>query len=185
AAAGSAADLRARAALALGRIGDERAVPLLRRLLGDSSPEVRRSAAFASGILGEPALAGGLAPLPPGPGGSGGAGAAWSLSALETPAAQDALVSAIGGAAADRRPALLRALWRYATPDAAGAALAHASDPDRATRAAALSALARRPQESSRAALAAAPAGPGVDAATAEVCGAGAGLRRRAAAMTP
>ena len=49
------AAVRARAALALGRIGDERASVALRRLLADPSPDVRSSAAFAAAILGDPA----------------------------------------------------------------------------------------------------------------------------------
>ena len=189
AAAGSTPELRARAALALGRIGDERAVPSLRRLLGDSSPEVRRSAAFAVGILNDstpsPALAGDLAPLLSDPDASVAAWAAWSLSALGLPEAQDALVRAVPGAAADRRPGLLRALWRYVTPEAASVALAFASDPDRITRAAALYALARRPQEPSRPALAAALADPGTDADTAALCARALGILAKPESVAP
>jgi len=187
AAAGSTPELRARAALALGRIGDERAVPSLRRLLSDSSPEVRRSAAFAVGILGDPspALAASLAPLLSDPDSSVAAWAAWSLSALELPEAQDALVRAVNGSAADRRPALLRALWRYATPEAENEALAHAADSDRTIRAAALYALARRPQESARPALAAALADPGADADTAALCARALGILAKPESIAP
>jgi cyclophilin family peptidyl-prolyl cis-trans isomerase/HEAT repeat protein len=48
-------------ALTLGRVGDERAVPVLERLLVDHRPEVRRNAAFALGILGSPSGAPALA----------------------------------------------------------------------------------------------------------------------------
>jgi cyclophilin family peptidyl-prolyl cis-trans isomerase len=48
-------------ALTLGRVGDERAVPVLERLLLDRRPDVRRNAAFALGILGSPSAAPALA----------------------------------------------------------------------------------------------------------------------------
>src|SRR5262245_8658659 len=48
AARSSDAAVRARAALALGRIGDARAAEPLKRLLGDASPAVRQQAAFAA-----------------------------------------------------------------------------------------------------------------------------------------
>jgi len=44
-------EIRARAALAMGRIGDPAASPMLVDLLSDPSIEVRRSAAFAAGVL--------------------------------------------------------------------------------------------------------------------------------------
>ncbi|HEY1250494.1 MAG TPA: peptidylprolyl isomerase [Thermoanaerobaculia bacterium] len=176
---------RARAALALGRIDDERAVPLLRKLAGDSSSEVRRQAAFAAGILRDPALVGALAPLLADPDASVAAQAAWALSAVERPEAETALVGALAAAPPDRRPALLRALWRYPTPTAAAAALAHASDADPLARAAALYALARRPQEASRAALAAALSDPAVDADTAAVCARALGILGKPESVAP
>lgn len=185
AAADPRVEARARAALAIGRIGDERGAPLLRRLVGDSSAEVRRSAAFASGILGDSSLVDALSPALSDPDPPVAAWAAWSLSALETPEAQGALVRAVSGAAADRRPALLRALWRFATLEAAGAALSQSSDPDPATRAAALFALARRPQESSRPALAAALANSATDADTAALCARALGILGQADSIAP
>lgn len=50
------AEVRRRAALALGRIGDPRSVPLLERLLEDVDLGVRGEAAFAAGLAGDPAL---------------------------------------------------------------------------------------------------------------------------------
>lgn len=46
-------EVRRRAALAAGRIGDRRATPLLLQALGDPTPEVRADAAFALGELGD------------------------------------------------------------------------------------------------------------------------------------
>jgi cyclophilin family peptidyl-prolyl cis-trans isomerase/HEAT repeat protein len=185
AAASGNAEVRARSALALGRIGDERAAPLLRRLLRDSSPDVRASAAFASGLLGEPDLAGALVPLLADADATVAARAAWSLSALETPAGQAALENAIAGASAERRPTLLRALWRYSNPEAAIAAGSHASDSDPATRSAALYALARRPQESSRRALETALADPGTDEDTAALCARALGILAKPESIAP
>jgi cyclophilin family peptidyl-prolyl cis-trans isomerase/HEAT repeat protein len=51
------ADVRLRAALAAGRIGDDRAVPALARLLTDKSQKVREMAAFALGEIESPAAA--------------------------------------------------------------------------------------------------------------------------------
>ena len=51
AAASPDAAVRARAALAAGRIGDERASGVLSGLLADRASDVRESAAFAAGIL--------------------------------------------------------------------------------------------------------------------------------------
>jgi cyclophilin family peptidyl-prolyl cis-trans isomerase/HEAT repeat protein len=170
---------RARAALALGRIGDERALPLLRRLASDRSAEVRRPAAFAAGILGEPALVESLVPLLADPDAAVAAQAAWALSPLETPEAGEAILAALSRATPDRRPALLRALWRYPTPPSASAATAYAADADPATRAAALYALARRPQEVSRATLTAALSGPGIDEDTAALCARALGILGR------
>jgi len=147
------ATVRARAALAAGRIGDERAAGTLSRLLTDASPEVRESAAFAGGILGDPGLTPKLVPLLGDPDDRVAGRAAWSLGFLEQPEAQKALLEALPGTAAGRRPALLFALWRFPTPPVAAALAPYAADPDPAARSAALYALARRPQEVSLPAL--------------------------------
>src|SRR5262245_56437035 len=54
---------RARAALAIGRIADDRGRPLLRDLLKDAAPEVRASAAFSCEPMGDPSLTPELIPL--------------------------------------------------------------------------------------------------------------------------
>jgi len=48
------AEVRSRAALALGRIGDHRTVPLIAEVMGDRNPAVRGDAAFAAGLSGLP-----------------------------------------------------------------------------------------------------------------------------------
>lgn len=164
---------RARVAVSLGRIGDERAGALLSSLLVDSSPEVRRAAAFSAALLGDPLLSAAVAPLLRDPDAGVAARAAWALGVLAQPSGDAALRTAIPQAPPDRRLALLRGLWRFATPEAAAAAAAYASDPDAGVRAAALYALARRPQESSRGLLTAALGDTDPDAAAAAARGLG------------
>lgn len=177
------ARVRARAALALGRIGDERAAPLLSRMLEDASAEVRIAAAFGAGILGEPALTPPLTRLLSDLFPTVAAQAAWSLGALEQPSGAAALIAAVRAAPAERRADLLRPLWRFATPAAAAAALPFAADPDSRMRAAALFALARRPQAQSLAAL---TAGLGdADADTAALCARALGLLGRPESIEP
>ncbi len=147
AAASPDAAVRARAALAAGRIGDERAAVVLSGLLADRAPDVRASAAFAAGILGDPAMSRALVPLLSDPDEKVAARAAWSLGFLEQAEGRDALLGALATAPAARRPALLFALWRFPTPAIVAAAEPYAADPDPATRTAALYALARRPHE--------------------------------------
>ena len=146
AAASPDAAVRARAALAAGRIGDERASAVLSRLLADGTPEVRESAAFAAGILGDPSMSQALVPLLSDPDEKVAARAAWSLGFLEQAEGRDALLGALATASASRRPALLFALWRFPTAAIVTAAEPFAADPDPATRTAALYALSRRPQ---------------------------------------
>ena len=177
------ASVRARAALALGRIGDERAVPLLSRLTADPAAEVRISAAFAAGILGEPSLTAALVPRLGDADPAVAARAAWALSMLEQPAGADALLSALRTAASERRPFLLRSLWRFRTPEAASAASAFASDADPAVRSAALYALARRPQDASLGILTSALADPNAD--TAALCARALGLLAKPESVGP
>jgi cyclophilin family peptidyl-prolyl cis-trans isomerase/HEAT repeat protein len=175
AAASARPDVRARGALALGRIGDGRAVEPLRQLLGDASPAVREQAAFAAGILGEAALDAALAPLLEDPDPAVAARAAWSVGILGSAGGAQALASAVGRATvAERRAALLRGLWRFADANAAAVAAPYAADPDTAVRTAALYVLARRPQASSLAILTAGLADS--DAQAAALCARGLGL---------
>src|SRR5262249_55029374 len=54
---------RARAGLAVGRLGDERGAALLRQLLTDRSPETRAAAAFGCQVFADPTLTADLIPL--------------------------------------------------------------------------------------------------------------------------
>ena len=177
------APTRARAALALGRIGDERAGPLLSRLLADPAAETRRAAAFGAGILGEAGLTRELTPLLADPDERASARAAWSLSVLGEPSGGEALIAAVASASPERRAALLQPLWRFSTPAAAAAALPFAADPDARTRTAALYALARRPQEASLATLTAALTDPEPD--TAALCARALGLLGKTESIGP
>ena len=158
--------VRSRAALALGRIGDEGGAPELARLLSDPSSDVRASAAFACAILGEASLTRDLSLLLADPDPAAAARAAWSLGFLEQPTGEEALLAALAAAlAAENRAALLAALWHFPTPAAAAAAARYARDPDGRVRAAALYALARRPQDSSLGVLTGALTDPDPDTA--------------------
>lgn len=183
AAAAAGEHARERAALALGRIGDERAAALLVPLLGDASARVRRSAAFAAGILGDPQLATTLAPLLADSDPAVAAQAAWSLSTLDAPAGAEALIAAVRTASAELRPAVLRALWRFPTPEAAAAVLPFAADPDARIRASAVYALARRPQETSLPTLTAALTDS--DGATSALCARALGLLGKPESIGP
>lgn len=142
---------RARAALAVGRIRNERGNDLLRRLLADRSEEVRSAAAFASAVMGEPALTPELIPLLADPDPRVAAAAARAIGFLARDDGEDALIAAIPSAAApDPRAAMLESLWRFSNSAAEAAALRYAQDPDPRVRAAALYALSRKPLESSR-----------------------------------
>ena len=184
AAASESLRIRARTALALGRIGDERAEPLLRRLLADPEELVRENAAFGAGILGAAALSADLVPLISDPDVRVAARAAWSIGFLEQSAGEKAICAAIPGAANPAlRSALLRALWRFPTPTAAATAMPFVTDPDTRIRSAALYALARRPQGSSLPALTAAVADPDPD--TAAICARALGLLGKAESIGP
>ncbi len=145
---------RARAALALGRIGDARASGPLGRLLGDGSPDVRSAAAFAAGILGDQGLTDSLAPLLADSDPAVAARAAWALGFLESSGGEAALTAAIPSAATpELRAAFLRGLWRFSTPGSRSGAMPYVADPDPSVRTAALYVLARRPQLTSLDAL--------------------------------
>jgi cyclophilin family peptidyl-prolyl cis-trans isomerase/HEAT repeat protein len=167
--------VRARGALALGRIGDAQAVEPLRALLGDSSAAVREQAAFASGILGDERLAAPLVPLLEDADPAVAARAAWALGVLGSGDGEQAIVTAVGRATVpERRAALLRGLWRFSDPAAAAVAAPFSSDTVPTVRMAALYVLARRPQASSLGILTAALTDP--DAQTAALCARALGL---------
>jgi len=184
AARSSDAAVRARAALALGRIGDARAAEPLRRLLGDASPAVRRQAAFASGILGEAELTAALIPLLDDSDATVAAEAGWSLGMLGTTEGRDALVARVRGASApERRASALRGLWRFADAEAIAAATPYARDADAGVRTAALYVLARKPKEASLASLTAALADP--DPQTAALCARALGILGKPESIAP
>ncbi len=176
--------LRARAALSLGRIGDERASELLSALLRDRDASVRTAAAFAAGILGDPALTAALAPMLEDGDGTAAARAAWAVGMLGEPSGEAALVGAVAKApATDRRAALLMGLWRFGDPAADAAAAPYAGDSDAAVREAALYVLARKPRESSLDLLTGGLSD--ADPQTAALCARGLGLLARADSAGP
>ncbi|MEP6801426.1 MAG: peptidylprolyl isomerase [Acidobacteriota bacterium] len=140
---------RARTAIALGRIGDDRAEPILRTLLADPDPDVRAAAAFGSGYLPETAAAD-LRPLLGDSDARVAAAAARAIGFAARPDGEEALIAALPGAATpEPRASLLRSLWRYANGASEAAALPFAGDSDPRVRAAALYALSRKPQPGS------------------------------------
>jgi cyclophilin family peptidyl-prolyl cis-trans isomerase/HEAT repeat protein len=146
--------LRARAALALGRIADERGRPFLAGLLSDAEASVRSSAAFAAGIAGDPTLTTDLAPLLADPDPKVASEAAWSVGFLAMLGGRDALIARIPGAASpEPRASMLKSLWHFQDSRTAQAVLPYAADPDVRVRTAAVYALARKPQDASLGAL--------------------------------
>ncbi len=149
--------IRARAALALGRIGDPRGHPLVAELLNDPTPQVQAAAAFGAQVLGDPTLTDELIPLLSGRDPSVGAAAAKAVGFLARGDGQDALVAAVDKAPApEPRATMLRSLWRFAAPATEAAALRYVNDPDDRVRFGAVYAIARKPLESSLPALTAA-----------------------------
>jgi cyclophilin family peptidyl-prolyl cis-trans isomerase/HEAT repeat protein len=149
--------IRARSALALGRVGDPRGRTILVMLLGDRDPAVQRSAAFAAQIFGDPTVTSELIPLLSSPDASVVRAGAKAIGFLARGDGQDALVAALDTAASpEPRATILTALWRFAAPATAQAALRFVNDPDPRVRFGAVYALARKPLESSLAALTAA-----------------------------
>ena len=142
--------VRARAALAVGRIGDDRGAPIVRPLLADKAPEARGMAAFAHQLLADPTSTPDLLPLLSDADTSVSAAAARAVGALGRGDGEDALIAAIAKAPApEPRASMLQSLWRFADSATAAAALRYATDPDSRVRAAALYALSRKPIESS------------------------------------
>jgi cyclophilin family peptidyl-prolyl cis-trans isomerase/HEAT repeat protein len=150
-------EIRARAALALGRIGDDRGRALLRDLLKDRAPEVRAAAAFACAPMGDPEMTSDLLPLLSDADARVAAAAARAVGFLGRGDGQDALIEAIPRASApEPRASMLLALWKTSNAATQAAALAYAGDSDVRVRGAAIYALARKPIEGSQTALTAA-----------------------------
>ena len=158
--------IRARAALALGRIGDARGRQPLAELLNDPTPEVQAAAAFGSQVLGDATLTTELLPLLSGRDATVGAAAAKAIGFLARGDGQDALVAEVGKAPApEPRATILRSLWRFAAPATEAAALRYVNDPDDRVRFGAVYAIARKPLETSLPALTAALRDRNVDTA--------------------
>jgi cyclophilin family peptidyl-prolyl cis-trans isomerase/HEAT repeat protein len=149
--------IRARAAFALGRIGDARGRSLLAELLNDPTPEVQASAAFGSQVLGDATLTSELLPLLSGRDATVAGAAARAIGFLARGDGQDALVAAVDKAPApEPRATILRSLWRFAAPATEAVALRFVNDPDDRVRFGAVYAIGRKPLESSLPALTAA-----------------------------
>jgi cyclophilin family peptidyl-prolyl cis-trans isomerase/HEAT repeat protein len=146
--------IRARAALALGRVGDPRGRALLVALLSDPQADVQRSAAFGGQIMGDPTLTFELIPLLSNRDSSVIQAAAKAVGFLGRGDGQDALVAAVDQAASpEPRATILQALWRFSAPATEQAALRFANDPDARVRFGAVYAIARKPLETSLPAL--------------------------------
>lgn len=158
--------IRARAALAAGRIGDDRGGPLLRPLLSDKAGPVRAMAAFGCQLLEDPGATADLLPLLSDADASVASAAARAIGSLGRGDGEDALIAAIPRAAApEPRASMLQSLWRFADTASVSAAQHYAADPDTRVRSAALYALSRKPIVLSAAALTAALSDSDPDAA--------------------
>ena len=146
--------IRARAALALGRIADPRGRALLVALLSDREADVQRSAAFGGQIMGDPTLTSELIPLLSNRDSSVIQAASKAVGFLGRGDGQDALVAAVDKAASpEPRATILQSLWRFSAPATEQAALRFANDPDARVRFGAVYAIARKPLETSLPAL--------------------------------
>jgi cyclophilin family peptidyl-prolyl cis-trans isomerase/HEAT repeat protein len=158
--------VREHAALAAGRIGDDRARALAEGLLSDPAPGVRSAAAFSCQLLEDGGATPALIPLLSDPDPAVAGGAARAIGVLERGDGEDALIAAIPKVAApEPRASVLESLWRFADGMSTTAALSYVSDPDVRVRRAALYALSRKPVEKSRPALTAALADSDADIA--------------------
>jgi cyclophilin family peptidyl-prolyl cis-trans isomerase/HEAT repeat protein len=124
------AAVRARAALAVGRLQDSTSVPALLPLLADANAAVRREAAFALGQVGRPEARGALTAALADRDSDVVDLALESLGKLGDRAATAAVVPLLGSRSARLRGDAAVALWRLADTSAAGALLAHTGEPD-------------------------------------------------------
>lgn len=144
--------VRAKAALAAGRLKDPEATIYLPVLLRDQDVAVRRAAAFASGVSGDRRLVRLLGAALDDADPEAAALAAEALGKLGGDEATRHLLAALGKPS-PARPAAARALWRASGPPASEPLLLARRDPDARLRSAALYALARRPPAEARPAL--------------------------------
>ncbi len=144
------AAVRAHAALAAGRIGDDRGRELATGLLADPAPEARAAAAFACQLLEDGPAVPALIPLLADPDARVAGSAARAIGGLGRGDGQDALIAAIPKAASpEPRATMLRSLWRFADDASAAAAMPYVTDGDPKVRGAALYTLSRKPLEAS------------------------------------
>jgi len=146
--------IRAKTALACGRVKDPDAGPILEVLLRDADPAVQRAAAFGAGLTGDRNLVPLLAPALDDPDGVTAADAADALGKLGGAEATGALLAAAGRPGRSRGAAAL-ALHRVGEPRVLEALAAVALGPGvRAdVRRAAVYSMARRPKSESLPAL--------------------------------
>jgi cyclophilin family peptidyl-prolyl cis-trans isomerase/HEAT repeat protein len=165
--------VRAKAALAAGRLRDPAAGPYLAALLRDTEAPVRRAAAFASGISGDPHLVKPLAVSLTDPDDGTATQAAEALGRLGGDEATAALLSVLDGETAPRSAAA-RALFRAPDPARAARLASLALSDDLPLRRACVYALARKPIPAALPALRRSLADP--DARIAALCARGVGI---------
>jgi cyclophilin family peptidyl-prolyl cis-trans isomerase/HEAT repeat protein len=155
--------IRRRAALAAGRIGDARALPLLVSLLADGDTGTAANAAFSLGLLGDsssvPALAALHDPANAATRPTVVGAAAFALGRVPTPASRAAVEGflrrvSVDGANVDAVGPALLAFWRYPRPADPAPVLPWLASRDAEIRWRAAYALARRPDPRGTAALA-------------------------------
>ena len=136
-------EVRARASLALGRIGRQEDVSRLVERLGDTDATVRATAAFALGLNADPDAAAPLRDALTDPDAPVRASAARALGRVDAPGNAAALVSLIRDDEGAPVREALYALWRLRDPATADAVLERTADPDPELRRAAAYCLMR------------------------------------------
>jgi cyclophilin family peptidyl-prolyl cis-trans isomerase/HEAT repeat protein len=176
--------IRSAAALAMGRLEDEKVEPWLEPLLKDPDGSVRASAAVSCQLLGDRAETPNLIPLLADPDPAAASAAAGALGYLQRGDGEDALVAAIPKTSSpEPRASMIRALWRFGDSATVAAAVAYVHDPDVAVRRAAVFALARQPVEAALPSLESAIDDSDPD--TAALAAAGLGVLGRKEALSP
>ncbi len=139
------ADVRARAALAVGRLQDSSAVPVLIPLTGDAAAPVRREAVFALGQIGKPAAGAALAACLQDPDPETQDLAIEALGKLGDKTRTSSIVPFLGHASARLRGEAAVALWRLADSSALAPLIQAHQDPDAEVRWRVLYALEKIP----------------------------------------
>lgn len=126
--------VRARAALAVGRLQDSASVAALLPLAADPDARVRLEAVFALGQVGRREARATLERATADPDAGVAVRALEALGKLKDPAATPVVAGYLGAASAGMRGEAAVALWRLADTTAAGALLAHLGDADAGVR---------------------------------------------------